>query len=61
MRSRWLRSHDLVSHNAKFDGLWLRLTAEKYNTPPLPEGLAPGPMDCSLQAAGLILGCGHAR
>ena len=58
VRSRWLRCQDVVTHNAKFDALWLRVTRQKLNTPALPDGQKAGTWDCTLQAAGLVVGTG---
>jgi DNA polymerase-1 len=58
LRSRWLRTRDLVAHNAKFDMFWLQLAAMELRAPPLHEDEAPGSWQCSLQGAGLLTGTG---
>jgi DNA polymerase I-like protein with 3'-5' exonuclease and polymerase domains len=53
--SRWLRQQHLVAHNAGFEIAFLR-----HHTKPV-EGVTTGyPIECTLQAAGLVIGVGMA-
>jgi DNA polymerase I len=50
LQSRWLRQQRLVAHNAGFELKFLR-----HHTTPI-EGVQMTPVECSMQAAGLLIG-----
>src|SRR4051794_33932097 len=52
MHTRWLRAQHLVAHNAGFELAFLR----RHSTPPS-GGRACHPVECTMQAAGLLYGC----
>jgi DNA polymerase I len=52
LQSRWLRQQRLVAHNAGFEVKFLR-----HHTTPI-EGVQVPPVECSMQAAGLLVGTG---
>jgi len=54
LASRCLRQQRLVAHNAPFELAFLR-----HHTKPI-AGVAGHPVECTAQAAGLVLGVGHA-
>jgi DNA polymerase-1 len=56
LRSHWLRRQCLVVHNAGFEVAFLRQHARGYRK--LPHRRYRGRIDCSMQAAGLVLGVG---
>ena len=52
INSRWLREQHLVAHNAAFEIAFLR----QHSTPPS-GAKAQHPVECTMQAAGLLYGC----